>query len=412
MARYRGRGSSRCPRAARHTSIGCTSKANASKRALCGLKGLIKGTIDTIEVDVKSTSIVQNRAPADWLASFAIRAQAKKKLNVVGENYSNVIACINRNDDNKCRPGWAEKRLGRRRKIRAKRRRRTADSALSSRRIAMSAAASPRRSPTCRPARSGKARLAQRLGGTIALDDLPLALDPLIGKGTIGGLVSATINLAGDRNAPSVEPGSTLNLTRAWFSRAYIGDMQLGVIPTTYGKVQAVRIYGSAMASQLRIDAIIGTAKPYPVDVVFSGRRVEVDHFVDLNKILGLSQTVQAWASGAVTLRTELSPFKGKQAQPEAWVELREVEAILNHRTRDGRRMPIHFSMVPREKNGTALSLRVTPSTLELSCRNFSVIGGGSPARPASSRRRASSRSRAARRSPRWRSARSANRST
>ena len=133
------------------------------------------------------------------------------------------------------------------------------------------------------------------------------------------------------------------------------------------------------MASQLRIDAIIGTAKPYPVDVVFSGRRVEVDHFVDLNKILGLSQTVQAWASGAVTLRTELSPFKGKQAQPEAWVELREVEAILNHRTRDGRRMPIHFSMVPREKNGTALSLRVTPSTLELSCRNFSVIGGRQP---------------------------------
>ena len=80
------------------------------RREAVRAQGPHQGTIDTIEVDVKSTSIVQNRAPADWLASFAIRAQAK--VNVVGENYSNVIACINRNDDNKCRPGWAEKRLG------------------------------------------------------------------------------------------------------------------------------------------------------------------------------------------------------------------------------------------------------------------------------------------------------------
>ena len=346
---------------------------------VCGLKGLIKGTIDTIDVEVRSTTIVQNRDPADWLASFVIRAQAKK-LNVLGENYSNVIACVNRSDDHRCRPNWAEKRLAPTAKDSceaAKKNGGFCAVAAADRDVGGRFAATVADVP---PLKSGKAKLARRLGGTIALDDIPLAaLDPFIGTGNVGGLVSATLNLAGDRTAPSVEIGSTVNLTRAWVAGAYIGDMQLGVIPTTYGKVHAIRVYGSAMAGQLGIDAILGTAKPFPVDAVFSGRRVEVDHFVNLTKKLGLSEPVQAWASGAITFRTELSPLNGNQAQPEAWIELREVEAILNHKTRDGRRMPIHFQMVPRDKSGNALSLRVTPSTLEFSCRNFTVVGGRQP---------------------------------
>ncbi|HEY5920393.1 MAG TPA: translocation/assembly module TamB domain-containing protein [Kofleriaceae bacterium] len=348
------------------------TKVDAAK--LCGLKGKAKGTIDNVKISItEPTRIDPNKSAPDWLASMTLTATAPK-LNIMGESYSRVAIRVNQNFL-KSIPSWLTTRLD------------PDDIAQcddAAKRGGFCALVEATRDLGGKlgtliadvPAqRSGRVTLARRLGGTIALDDIPLTvLEPFIGKGTMGGLISTTLHLGGSANAPSVDVGSTINLTRAWIGGAYIGDTQLYVIPTTFGNVDAVRIYGQLMAGALNLDAIIGTVAPHPVDLVLYGRRIEVGPFVDITKKLGFTEELQAWATGTVTVRTELKPLGGRPSEPEAWVELTEVEAIVNHRTRDGRRMPIRFEMVPRnERDKKVLSLRLTRSTLELACRNYTV---------------------------------------
>jgi hypothetical protein len=346
---------------------------------LCGLKGAAKGTIQSLELSItEPTSITPGKQATDWLGAMTITATAPK-LSIMGESYSHVAIKVNR-DLLKSIPAWLERRLGANDKTQCNE---------ATKRGGFCAFVEATRDlggklgtliTDVPPQRTGRVVLQRKLGGTVALDDIPLTvLEPLIGKGTMGGLISATLHLGGNTKVPSVEIGSTINLTRAWIGSAYIGDAQLGVIPTTYNNVDAVRVYGSLMAGQIGVDAIIGTGAPYPIDMALTGRRIEVGPFYDLTKKLGLPEEVQAWASGTVTVRTELKPLSGKPPAPEAWVELSEVEAIINHRTRDGRRMPIHFDFVPRNKNDFALSARVTPQTIELACRNYNVQGGRQP---------------------------------
>jgi autotransporter translocation and assembly factor TamB len=294
---------------------------------VCGIgAGILKGTIDEINVDMKPTTIEKGRKAADWLAVVSLYASAKK-VTFATENYSGVSVCINRNDDGRCRPSWAVSRLaptGRNACEQAKKSNGACIVASADRDLGGRFAATIADLP---PTKIGRVAVTRTLGGTIALDDLPLAVfQPVLGQNTLGGLVSATLHLGGDRDAPSVEIGSTINLTRSWIAGAYIGDMQLGVIPQTFNNVNAIRIYGTAMAGQLSIDGIVGTAAPYPVDVALRGRRLEVDHFVDLTQKLHFPETLQAWATGTVTVHADLD--KKSTKEPEAWVELEEVEAI------------------------------------------------------------------------------------
>ena len=92
-------------------------------------------------------------------------------------------------------------------------------------------------------------------------------------------------------------------------------------------------------------------------------------------------------------------PLDGKAAQPEAWVEITELEAIVDHRIRDGRLTPLRFALVHAHATGPyALSLHVTPTTIELACRNADAPGGREAVPGVSSiRPPASSRSRARR---------------
>ncbi|NVB78252.1 MAG: hypothetical protein HOV81_07655 [Kofleriaceae bacterium] len=343
---------------------------------LCGLAGTLKGTIDTLEVDVKPTTIQKTREPLDWLQYFSVYAAAKR-VTFEGENYSNATVCLNRSDDNRCRPAWAASRLDADARKQCEEGKKGGACAVVSadRELGGRFAATIAEVP---PIKSGRATIARHLGGTVALDDLPLAvLDPLIGKGKVGGLVSATIHLGGDRDAPTVEGGSTINLTRSWVAGAYIGDTQLEVIPSSFKNVQGVRVVGTAMAGQLAVDGTLGTAKPFPVDVTLKGRRIEVDHFVNLGEKLGISEPVQAWATGTVTVSTELAPEKPRE--PELWVDLAEVEATIGHRSREGRAMPIRVALVQAPNVPTVLSLRVTPTTAELACRDYKVASGRRP---------------------------------
>ncbi len=354
------------------------SKVEAAK--LCGLKGMVKGTVDSVKIGLTgATALAPGKPITDWLGALTLTATAPK-LNVLGETYSRVAIRINQNLM-KSIPTWLTTRLD-------------ADDVAqcedAAKRGGFCALVEATRDlggklgtlvADVPSQRSGRVTLARKLGGTVALDDIPLSvLEPFIGKGTLGGLVSATLHLGGNANAPSVEIGSTINLTRAWIGGSYVGDTQLGVIPGgTYKGVDAVRVYGTLMAGSLNLDAFIGTAAPFPVDLALTGRRIEIGTFVDITKKLGLPEELQAWASGPVTVQTELKPKNSKAAPPEVWVELSEVQAILNHRTRDGRRMPIRLQFVPRTATAKALSLRVTPTTLELACRNPYVQSGREP---------------------------------
>jgi hypothetical protein len=113
------------------------------------------------------------------------------------------------------------------------------------------------------------------------------------------------------------------------------------------------------------------------VELSITARRVELDTMFDLNKLLGSPAIgpVQAWVSGTVTLKTELAPVK--PVEPEAWVELTEVMGIVNHRGTDGRLVPLRLSVIDQQPGArAALSVRLTPTTIELACRNASVAGG------------------------------------
>src|SRR5690606_34165119 len=86
----------------------------------------------------------------------------------------------------------------------------------------------------------------------------------------------------------------------------------------------------------------------------------------------------QSWVSGTVTVKTELAPVKA--VEPEAWVELSELVAILNHRRADGRLTPLRLGVIDQQPGGrAAVSLRVTPTSIELACKDPGAPGGRRP---------------------------------
>ncbi|HUJ58495.1 MAG TPA: translocation/assembly module TamB domain-containing protein [Kofleriaceae bacterium] len=353
------------------------NRLDASK--LCGLGRTVKGTIDTASIDLKG-SIDPKRPAADWAALAKVYATAKH-VAVYGDSYSNIALCINRpdSDDAKlCRPEG-----------RSRVEREDIAACGEAKRGGFCAVATARRDrggtleatiANLPAARVGRAVVPGHLGGAIVLDDIPMAvLDPLVGPGTVGGLFSAVLHLEGKLSPLAPQAHGAIDLLRGWVGNAFTGDSHLEVDPILLGTTPGLLVRGEAMSKQMQISATIGTAAPFPVDVSISGRRIEVDQFVDLAKKLGLPEPVQAWASGTITLHTELAPLGGKPAPTEAWVEVTELEAIVDHRSRDGRQTPLRFALVPIDQAHYAMSVRITPSTIELACRKPSAPGGREP---------------------------------
>lgn len=337
---------------------------------LCGLKGTVKGTVDTAEVELANTTIDKQRPMLDWLerTKLAVRAD---KLTVFGDKYSAINACINRKDDKVCRPrtsyldgdDLAQCEQGKRGNGFCAVATATRD-------------AGGRIDATVVKLPGAKAK-PDRLGGSIALDDLPLTIlrqftqkfDPAMA----GGVLSTTLHLQGTPAAPQAD--GILLLLRSFVKERFTGDTQLAIEPSTLGTKPAVTLRGSTLAGRLGIRATIGTVAPYPVEVELTGRRVEVDTFLDLQKLLGVADPVQAWMSGKVTVKTVLAP--PQPVEPEAWIELTEMRAQLTHRSPDGRLTPLMLNVFDTT-NGKrpAMSIRATPSTLELACKDADAPGG------------------------------------
>jgi translocation and assembly module TamB len=289
---------------------------------------------------------------------------------VASETYSGLSVCVNRGDDDKlCRP-WAG-RLDSDDLAEcddAKKRGGFCMVAAATRdaggKLAATIADVPRQT-------ASRKTVDEHLGGTIAIDDVPIAA---LGIPNAGGLVSATVHLSGKPTAPQAV--GQIDVLRAWAYGAYIGDLHPAIKPAMIGKHPGIQVVGDALAGQLALSATIGTEAPYPVDLALGGRRIELDQFVDLTKKLGLAEPVQTWASGTVSVHGELG---NKKTQPEAWVEITELQSIVDHRTRDGRLTPLRFSLVPPAQGRYAMSLHVTPDTVELACRDAHKPGGRTP---------------------------------
>ncbi|HET9626383.1 MAG TPA: translocation/assembly module TamB domain-containing protein [Kofleriaceae bacterium] len=346
------------------------SRLDASK--LCGLKGVARGTIDELAVDLKGT-IDAKRPALEWLGLGQIYARADK-LTIAGDHYSDVAACVNRKDDaTKCRAvvnaatqdDLAECEDGKRAAAAGgtgfcavARAKRNAGGTLATTIAQLPAT------------RSGRVTVPAHLAGVVKLTDLPLALiDELRGKpgaNAVGGLASLTAQIAGTASAPQVQ--GTLQILRAWLASGFLGDAQITVLPTTVRGVPGLALAGSALAGRLAISGSIGTAPPFPVEVTLSGQRIEVDPFLDLK---AGSDPLQIWASGSVTVRAELGGTSLKQADPEAWIELSELTVQLDHRASDGRITPLVMRIKDqRGRARNALSIHATPAAYELACRD------------------------------------------
>lgn len=349
-------------------------KLDASR--LCGLKRVVKGTLDTVEAEISNATIDPKRAALDWLDHAKVYVRANR-LDVYGDRYEQIGLCVNRRDDQQCRPRPAYLDEDDLAQCEAGKRGGFCAVATATRPGGGLIDATVAKLPATR---SGRTTVPGRIGGTIALYDLPLELlDQFLGKTPAGGLASAKLHLSGTPEAP--EARGTFTLLRSWVADAFLGDAQLVVepAPIEYGAglaMAGLAIRGSALAGRLQISGKIGTAAPFPVELSITGHRIELDVLLDLQKRFGLPAPVQAWASGTVTVRTELAP--AKPVEPEAWIELSEVWAIYNHRAADGRITPLRMSVVapPDRDARTAVSMRVTPSTVELACKDPAAPGG------------------------------------
>jgi hypothetical protein len=354
------------------------SRLDASK--LCGLKGIAKGTIEDVNVHLQRGTIDPKRTPLEWLGLSQVFARAEH-LTILDDRYSAIRACVNRKDDRDCRPRPAITTGDDLQQCEDGKRAGAANGAgfclvaTATRDAGGTLDATVAQLP---PVRAGTHSLAPaHLAGVLSIGDLPLALiDQLRGKPdarAVGGLASITLHLAGAPAAPQAV--GAVQILRSWLANGFLGDAQVALEPTVVSGVSGLAFHGSALAGRLSITGSLGTAAPYPIELAISGRRIEVDRFLDLQALLKQPDPIQAWASGTITLRTELAP--AKPIEPEVWIELTELTAQVDHRASDGRITPLVVRI--KDQNSSlraAMSAHVTPSSFELACRDPSAAGG------------------------------------
>lgn len=346
----------------------------------CGLAETVKvkGTLDHVEVAMSNTTIDPKRSALDWLSKVDAFATTSK-LSVEGDRYTDIGLCLNHTNEKVCRPRGSQyldhddvqqctqaQRGG------------FCLVATATREAGGRIDATVARIPATK---SGKTTTPEQLAGTISVHDLPLSIiESFTGGDVVGGLASLTLHLEGSPKAPQAI--GAIDLLRTWVMDEFTGDAQLAVEPAKMGNMPGLSVRGSALAGRVILAATIGTAEPYPVEVKVIARRLELDVLLDLQKRFDLPVLpgpVQGWVTGTITLKTELAP-KVAQA-PEAWVELSEAEVVYTHETTEGQLVPLRLRVLsPSDRSReTAVSLRVTPTTVELACKDPKAAGGRAP---------------------------------
>jgi hypothetical protein len=346
---------------------------------ICGLGDVVKGTIDTVDLDL--TGSIVKREPMEWLNLAKVHARAEH-LTILGDKFTNVAMCVNRPDDRNCRPRTAYLDSDDLAQCEAGKKSGFCAVATATRDGGGLVDATVARLPAVK---KGTTTTPPRVTGTVALSDVPVAiLEQLFAKAPpidpktkkplpvtpafqAGGLASMTLHLEGSPDAP--QAAGAVQLLRAWVEGSFLGDMQIAVSPGKLGTIPGIAFSGSALAGRLQISGTLGTHAPYPVELVISGQRIELDVLMDLQKRLALPMPAQAWVTGRVHVRHELRPVK--PVEPVAWIELTELAGIVTHRGTDGRLVPLSVTAIDQDRaKRPAVSLRVTPSSIDFACRD------------------------------------------
>ncbi len=352
-------------------------RLDASK--MCDLGQYVKGTIDSVEVDLTGT--IAKREPMEWLNLAKVHARADK-LIVFGDKFTNIAMCINRKDDASCRPRPAYLDADDLAQCEAGKKSGFCAVATATREGGGMVDATVARLPATK---KGNTTTPPRLTGTVALSDVPVAIleqiltpnpPPVTGKGPAkppaapfeaGGLASMTLHLEGTPDAP--QAAGAVQLLRAWVAGSFLGDMQIAVTPGKIGSIPGITFSGTALAGRLTVSGTLGTQSPFPVELDISGRRIDLDVLIDLKKRIPLPLPAQAFVTGSVHVRHELRPVK--PVEPEAWIELTELTGIVTHKGTDGRFVPLTITAIDQDRaKRPAVSLRVTPSSVDFACRD------------------------------------------
>ncbi|MBP6628181.1 MAG: translocation/assembly module TamB domain-containing protein [Kofleriaceae bacterium] len=280
------------------------------------------------------------------------------KLQIEGEDFRDLAACINYKDDELCRrPGVV---------VRAEDVRACDDAKLAKGSCvvgrAVHATGGAIDLTLSTPPRRGKDDPA--LTGTVALSAVPIeALARSLGlaPGTVDGVLSTVLHISGSRTKPTLD--GRLTIERLTVLRQLLGTLELSIRPGTGAQRDRLVLRGSTLHDRLELEATIGTSAPYPVDLRLRGRLLELDPLIDLSALLGVDVPVRAWASGTVEVHAEL----GSDRPPVAWVTLDDLTAIVDRVDDDGAPQPLRVVALPATGRA-AVSLRVTPTSVELVC--------------------------------------------
>lgn len=335
-----------------------------------GRAGIASGTIDNLDVSLHG-ALTRRPDPLDWLDLVDAYVQSDN-LTVAGQSFDGIGVCVSHAQPTRplCRRRDAS--LGDADEVRCDDARRKGGTCV----IAHASHAEGgdldfllAKTPGA-PPRRGAAPSPSDLAGTLDVSALPLRiLDGVAGPGALGGTIGTRLAIGGTSAAWTAS--GVIELLRGWALGSFYGDSRLVVTPVTTGK-RGLRVTGSALGGRLTLDATLGTAPPYPVDVKLSGRRIELDPLLGGTLVAGLPVPVRAWATGQVHLTTDLVPAPGSRAArvgPELWIELSELEAVIDSKTGDAP-APLRIGAISAAQGKPAVSVYAAPKSqrFELAC--------------------------------------------
>ena len=188
-----------------------------------------------------------------------------------------------------------------------------------------------------------------------AIDVAAMPLSALLGADArAGGDLTTHVFLGGTPRAPTAD--GVVGLVRGWLGEAFLGDADLHITPAGPGQIA---LSGTALQGRVALDATVATTAPYRAHISADLRRVDLDPFVDLAPYLGVADPVRLWASGRVTVDTDL----GSARPPiDAVIALSELALTIEQRDADGRPSPVTVSAA------SPVRLRYHDGAIELAC--------------------------------------------
>jgi TamB, inner membrane protein subunit of TAM complex len=347
-------------------------KLSAEKMAAAGgLAGKASGTVNTVEISARG-SLGRRDNLVDWLDLVDAYIQADR-LTLYGDDYEDIGVCISRTTSShpQCRrrdDALADASEAACAEIRRKggscvmahaSRQGGGDVDVQLSKLPGALLARGRRGPSV-------------LAGKADISALPLAfLDRFALPGTFGGTVGAQLSFGGTAEAPTIS--GPIELFRVWAKGAFFGDSKLEVNPVG----RTLELTGTALGGQITLRATVGTAAPYPIDLVLTGRRIELDSFI-ADLLPPWLSPLRVWATGEIRYRADGAPPLSGGREPELWMELSELEAIYDYRDGD-QPSPLRFAALPIAGSRSVLSLRRTPTSVELACPDAEAPGGRRP---------------------------------